>query len=854
MWGREDQSYKDIMSKEKGLERVWLPSPSLGAAAATWQGNFIDNGYATTHELERCDTEFRPSPSTCNRGFAAGDVANVFGNLLGRPATIRGNDLLILLGDDFAWPIADIYFDYVDGLVDALNSHPSGLFNASYATPESYVLAKLAAVPSFPATVGDFFPYADDAGGHNLWTGYFTSRPAFKGLVRDSSSYMQGARQLQLMAGGVADAGPANPLFKLERALGVAQHHDAISGTAMQRVDQDYIRILAEARADAFSSIASSLAAASGFAGWALCELHNVTHCPALEAGKPTVVFVYNSLGQADGAASVRLAVGLPAGVASYSVANASGAPVTAQLLPLSERDVELRALYNDNAPAPQGLAVQWLCFQGALPAAGFAAFFLTPAASAAGAPRTFFSARVAAAAAENTTITNGRVTLTFDPATAMVSGFSDSVTGAAAPLTQRWLVYTGADGSDLNGSRQASGAYIFRPLMQTPLPVSTEGAPPALTLFTGPVVSEARSMVGYVSQSTRLWAGAADVECEWTVGPVDRQPAGASTPLSQEVVTRYDGGWGGGGGPSAWVSDSNCREGQARRTAWRPQPQWNYSGSEPVSENYFPTGCLVRTSSPDLTLAVAVDRAQGSTSPAPGVLEVMVHRRMAHDDGRGVGEPLNVRGGAAISRSPLFLPPHPPTQPNPAPQEPGLDGNGLIIRGRHWLVVAPAAVAAPLYKFAQQRALALPNNILGFAPLGALTPSAWLAQYKGGASVLAAPLPPNVHLATLHALAPTRVLLRLAHTYDAGEHPQLAQNATVGLAGLLQGWVITEAVDYTLPGSQPLAGVPQSVLTTDDGARYMLPVLPDAPAGAQLLVTLPPMSIRTLMCTVEKR
>jgi alkylation response protein AidB-like acyl-CoA dehydrogenase len=95
-------------------------------------------------------------------------------------------------------------------------------------------------------------------------------------------------------------------------------------------------------------------------------------------------------------------------------------------------------------------------------------------------------------------------------------------------------------------------------------------------------------------------------------------------------------------------VSDSNCREGQPRKTAWRPQPQWNYSGSEPVSENYFPTGCLVRASSAALTLAVAVDRAQGSTSPGPGALEVMVHRRMAHDDGRGVGEALNVRVPAA--------------------------------------------------------------------------------------------------------------------------------------------------------------------------------------------------------------
>ncbi len=81
-----------------------------------------------------------------------------------------------------------------------------------------------------------------------------------------------------------------------------------------------------------------------------------------------------------------------------------------------------------------------------------------------------------------------------------------------------------------------------------------------------------------------------------------------------------------------------------------------------------------------------------------------------------------------------------------------------------------------------------------------------------------------------------------------------LSQNATVALAGLLQGWSITSAVDYRLPGSQPLAGVPKSVLVTDDGTRYTLPVLPDAPAGVDLAVVLPPMGIRTFMFTLQKK
>jgi hypothetical protein len=66
---------------------------------------------------------------------------------------------------------------------------------------------------------------------------------------------------------------------------------------------------------------------------------------------------------------------------------------------------------------------------------------------------------------------------------------------------------------------------------------------------------------------------------------------------------------------------------------------------------------CLIKTTSlgpNNVTVAVAVDRSEGSTSLTNGQLELMVHRRMMHDDGRGVGQNLN---------------------------EPGLDGSGLIDR-----------------------------------------------------------------------------------------------------------------------------------------------------------------------------
>jgi Alpha mannosidase middle domain len=100
----------------------------------------------------------------------------------------------------------------------------------------------------------DFFPYSDCP--HCFWTGYFTSRQAFKRLERVSSAFLLAARQIESfpMNDGTSSSSPAmpcergyncdQPLYQLEDALGVAQHHDAVSGTAKQHVSNDYSKRL----------------------------------------------------------------------------------------------------------------------------------------------------------------------------------------------------------------------------------------------------------------------------------------------------------------------------------------------------------------------------------------------------------------------------------------------------------------------------------------------------------------------------------------------------------------------------------------------------------------------------------
>ena len=56
------------------------------------------------------------------------------------------------------------------------------------------------------------------------------------------------------------------------------------------------------------------------------------------------------------------------------------------------------------------------------------------------------------------------------------------------------------------------------------------------------------------------------------------------------------------------------------------------------ASANYYPitSGISIDGRSPDEWMDVLIDRAQGATSLSPDEIEIMVHRRLKHDDNRG--------------------------------------------------------------------------------------------------------------------------------------------------------------------------------------------------------------------------
>lgn len=125
-----------------------------------------------------------------------------------------------------------------------------GRINAFYSSPHTYAAAKLESQVAWPERTGDLFPYADAP--HAYWTGYFTSRPTSKYLMRRASRLLHASHALQvahdlrrarLLAEQRVD-GHASGTAKLEAVVALTQHHDAITGTEKQHVANNYHRRL----------------------------------------------------------------------------------------------------------------------------------------------------------------------------------------------------------------------------------------------------------------------------------------------------------------------------------------------------------------------------------------------------------------------------------------------------------------------------------------------------------------------------------------------------------------------------------------------------------------------------------
>lgn len=190
------------------------------------------------------------------------------------------------------------------GLIDvpALLGTRFERINIFYSSPDYYTKMKhqqtrkanlLQSTPSesieWSTKTDDLFPYSHCP--HCYWTGYYTSRAAFKKFERVSSAFLMAARQVEAFPepnntlDHVTDKDD-QPLFDLEDASGVAQHHDAVSGTAKQHVANDYSKRLQAGMDKAAAYVEKKLSRLLGgnssdtvLSNLSFCQLLNETIC-----------------------------------------------------------------------------------------------------------------------------------------------------------------------------------------------------------------------------------------------------------------------------------------------------------------------------------------------------------------------------------------------------------------------------------------------------------------------------------------------------------------------------------------------------------------------------------------------
>lgn len=107
------------------------------------------------------------------------------------------NNILMLYGDDFTFKVPNLNFMNIERIMDYFNKYPKYSRNVKfvYSSPSKYFKEVKSYKGSFPEIKNyDFFPYADKAFAY--WTGFYTSRPYLKGLVRDAGRYINAASRL----------------------------------------------------------------------------------------------------------------------------------------------------------------------------------------------------------------------------------------------------------------------------------------------------------------------------------------------------------------------------------------------------------------------------------------------------------------------------------------------------------------------------------------------------------------------------------------------------------------------------------------------------------------------------------
>ncbi|EGZ21682.1 hypothetical protein PHYSODRAFT_360129 [Phytophthora sojae] len=614
--------------KNKDLEFIWRPSKSRGKASQVFTGEIIDhycppgkfdygnNGNqiqddADLHDYDVCD-----------------EVEQFVSNAKMRGAASKGNHVFIPMGCDFQFDNSRRWFKNMDKLIHYVNQ--DARVNVLYSNLSYYTDVKRAEGLTWSVKTDDFFPYA--SARDDYWSGFFTSRPTLKRFARVANTLLQQMRQIDALY----QSHHSSKLVALQRAVGLVQHHDGLSGTEKQSVADDYALRLNDGIIQAEKELNEVLFVIGEKEPYHLCLLANTSVCDVSTHNAEFEVLVHNAL-----ARTTVQTVSIPITHKSAAATVLSGdASIRAQ-------DVFVALPVH---PVTQVAPYSFVFSVELKPLSTSRLLVKQSDASDISIGNTIVHEQNVSEDVDDEVVVleNHHLRAEISKKTGSITKLANKKKNIQIPLSLDVAYYQA-----FQGDGPKSGAYIFRPDSNKTYPV-TDGASngaasaplPDVTMVELQTTSRSNAMsvprvafkIGsWVTLEYRVNDDDKFLEIEWTVGsvPIDDKKG-------KEVIMRFDAGESIASDGTLYT-DSNGLEFVKRVRNHRDT--WNltlHDDQEGVSANYFPitTGAYIKDSKRQLNLVT--DRAQGAASLVDGQVEVMVHRRLLADDGKGVGEHLN--------------------------------------------------------------------------------------------------------------------------------------------------------------------------------------------------------------------
>ncbi|UYV68492.1 MAN2B1 [Cordylochernes scorpioides] len=573
--GRIDYQDKSTRKDNLTMEMLWKASSNLGESSHLFTG-VLPNSYSP--------------PNGFNFDILSNDaplMANVY----------KTNHLIVTMGNDFNYQDAGAWFTNLDTLIKHINAKQANgsLWNAFYSTPHCYLYGLNQANQSWSSKADDFFPYASDP--HAYWTGYFSSRPAFKGYVKDAQAFLQVVKQQYVL--GELSTSYISLLDVLSRLLSCPPHCLTVS---VQLISSLALRNLMR-KSDITPPLQS------------YCPHLNISSCAVSESDTDFTVTAYNPL-----TLPVDTYVNVPVKTTLLEVFDSEGYPVKAQILS-AHPGLDKAAPYN-------------LAFLVSLPALGYRTYFVKMINSIAD-PCSLSQPGRREDTYTDIVFSNQILEVTIDGYSGYMKSVKNLKQNLQADITQSFLWYQGMKGDNVGFDRRASGAYIFRPNGTQPLPLGDRAN---VKIYKGELVTEVHQIFSpWVTQVIRLYNNSQLLELDWVVGPI---PVGDG--VGKEVVTRFDSNLLNNG---VFYTDLNGRE-VLNRIGRRPgscetQPRLTFALLTSSIPNYLTNYCT-RWSALSSRLPPAVHLLTLEPWTDGSLLLRFEHIYEATDDPDGLSRPVS--------------------------------------------------------------------------------------------------------------------------------------------------------------------------------------------------------------------